>query len=223
MFVIPCKYDKEKSQIRECVSSINYHHPEEKIVVVDSFSDDTSYIDDITKIPNVVICDKKNPNYIVGALWKAYEMFPDEHHYVLIHDSVTIKKPLNKFLNNDENYSFLYFIQDPQAADQPVIDRFVGPDYKHTPGYPMLGIFGTMCIIKNELMKKFINSKLHQTFLPINKSECMVSERAMGVLFSLEGINFIYNCVEQKDFLNSIPIMQNDGFEYIKKTIVSRQ
>jgi hypothetical protein len=51
----------------------------------------------------------------------------------------------------------------------------------------------------------------------------MVSERAMGVLFSLEGINFMYNCVEQKDFLNSIPIMQNDGFEYIKKTIVSRQ
>jgi hypothetical protein len=87
----------------------------------------------------------------------------------------------------------------------------------------MLGIFGTMCIIKNELMKKFINSKLHQTFLPINKLECMVSERAMGVLFSLEGINFIENCVEQKDFLNHIHTMQNDGFEYIKKTIVSRQ
>ena len=223
MFVIPCKYDKEKSQIRECVASIRNHHPEEKIVVVDSFSEDISYINDIIDIPNVVICNKKNPNYIVGALWKAYEMFPDEHHYVLIHDSVTIKKPLSKFLNNEETYSFLYFIQDPQSADQPVIDRFVGPDYTHTPGYPMLGVFGTMCIIKNKLMKKFINSKLHLTFLPINKSECMVSERAMGVLFSLEGINFMYNCVEQKDFLNSIPIMQNDGFEYIKKTIVSRQ
>jgi len=223
MFIIPCKYDKEKSQIRQCVTSISLHHPEEKIVVVDSFSEDTSYIDDIVSIPNVIVCDKKNSNYIVGALWKAYEMFPDEHHYILIHDTVIIKKSIDKFLHNEENYSFLYFIQEPQAADQPVIDRFVGPAYKHNPGYPMLGIFGTMCIIKNKLIKKFIHNKLHLTFLPVNKSECMVSERVMGILFSLEGIDFIENCVEQKNFLEHIITMNNDGFEYIKKTIVSRQ
>jgi hypothetical protein len=223
MFIIPCKYDKEKSQIRECVASLRLHHPKEKIVIVDSFSHDMSYINDISNIPNVIICDKQNSNYIVGALWKAYEMFPDEHHYVLLHDSATIKKPLNKFLDNEESYSFLYFIQEPQVADQPVIDRFVGPHYKHTPGYPMLGIFGTMCIIKSGLMKKFIANNLHQTFLPINKSECMVSERAMGVLFILEGTDIIQNCVEQKDFLSHLHTMHNDGFEYIKKTIVSRQ
>ena len=223
MFVIPCKYSKEKSQIKECVESIHYHHPEEKIVVVDSVSDDLSYIEEISKIPNVIIFNKPNENYIVGALWKVYETFPDEHHYVLIHDSMIINKSLTKFLQDDQTYSFLYFIQEPQLRDQPVIDRFVGPNYIHTPGYPMVGVFGTVCILKNNLMKKFIKNNLHKSFLPTNKDECMVSERAMGVLFSLEGINFIKNSVEQKNILEHWSYTHPMKFEYITKTIKQRQ
>jgi hypothetical protein len=223
MFIIPCKYDKEKSQIQECIDSIRTHHPEEKIVVVDSVSDDTTYLEDLSKIPNVIVFEKQNSNYIVGALWKVYEAFPDEHHYVLIHDSMVINKPLTKFLEDDQTYSFLYFIQEPQSADQPVIDRFVGPNYVHTPGYPMVGVFGTACILKNDLMKKFIKNNLHQTFLPKDKTECMVSERAIGVLFSLEGINFVQNSVEQKNILEHWSYTHPMKFEYITKTIKSRQ
>jgi hypothetical protein len=223
MFVIPCKYNKEKSQIQECIELIKIHHPEEKIVVVDSFSDDITYIKDISKIPNVVILEKQNKNYIIGALWKAYEAFPDEHHYILIHDSMVINKPLTKFLQDDQTYSFLYFIQEPQSRDQPVIDRFVGPNYIHNPGDPMVGIFGTACILKSDLMKKFINNNLHKTFLPTNKDECMVSERAIGVLFSLEGIDFIKNSVEQKNILEYWSYTHPMKFEYITKTIKQRQ
>jgi len=223
MFIIPCKYNKEKSQIKECIESIKIHHPEEKIIVVDSFSDDTAYIKDISKIPNVIVLEKQNKNYIVGALWKVYDAFPDEHHYILIHDSMVINKPLTKFLIDDQTYSFLYFIQEPQPLDQPIIDRFVGPHYKHTPGYPMVGIFGTSCVIKNDLMKKFVNNNLPQTFLPENKNECMVSERAIGVLFALEGIDFIKNSIEQKNILEHWSYTHPMKFEYITKTIKQRQ
>jgi len=223
MFIIPCKYSEGKSQIENCINSITLHHPEEKIVVVDSFSDDDSYIGDISKIHNVSVLEEKNNNYIVGALWKTYEAFPDEHHYVLIHDSMIINKPITKFLEDDQTYSFLYFIQEPQARDQPVIDRFVGPNYTHTPGWPMIGVFGTACILKNDLMKKFINNNLHKTFLPINKDECMVSERAIGVLFSLEGIDFIKNSIEQKNILEYWSYTHPMEFEYITKIITQRQ
>jgi hypothetical protein len=223
MFIIPCKYSKEKSQIQECVNSIRNYHPEEKIVIVDSFSDDISYINELSKIDNVLILEEKNKNYIIGALWKTYNVFPNEHHYILIHDSMTINKSLTKFLQNDQTYSFLYFIQEPQLRDQPVIDRFVGPNYTHTPGWPMVGVFGTACIIKNKLMKKFISNDLHKTFLPINKDECMVSERAMGVLFNLEGIDFIQNSVEQKNILEHWSYNNPMKFEYITKTIKQRQ
>ena len=222
MFIVPCKYVKDLSEIKKCVESISTHHPEEKIVVVDSFSDDMSYIEDITKIPNVIALEKQNKNYIIGALWKAYEAYPDEHHYVLIHDSMFINKPLTKFLENDQSYSFMHFVQEPQVRDQPVIDRFVGPGYAHTPGYPMVGIFGTACIIKDNLMKRFIDNNLHQTFLPINKDECMVSERAIGVLFNLEGIDPTQNSVEHRDVLH-YPYAEIHDCEYITKIIKRRQ
>jgi len=223
MFIIPCKYIEGKSQIKQCIDSIRKHHPEEKIVVVDSFSDDISYMDELSKIDNVLILKEKNKNYVVGALWKTYDEFPNEHHYILIHDSMCINKPLTKFLQDENTYSFLYFIQEPQAADQPVINRFLGPHYEHEPGYPMVGLFGTTCIIKNDLMKKFINNNLHKTFLPINKEECMVSERAMGVLFILEGIDFINGSVEKKDILQHWSYTHPMEFEYVTKTIAQRQ
>lgn len=222
MFVIPCKYVKDTSQIKVCVESIAAHHPEEKIVVVDSFSDDMSYVEDISKIPNVLVLEKQNQNYVIGALWKAYEAFPEEHHYVLVHDSMVINKPLTKFLQDEQSYSFVYFVQEPEPSHQPIIDKFVGPDYSHTPGRPMVGMFGSTCIIKNDLIKKFVKNNVHQTFLPTNKEEDQASERAIGVLFSLEGVDFIKNSVEQKDILN-YPNRYHHEFEYTTKTIKRRQ
>lgn len=222
MFVIPCKYVKDQSQIQSCVESITKHHPEEKVVVIDSFSDDMSYVEDISKISNVIVLEKQNENYVIGALWKAYEAFPDEHHYILIHDSMVINKPLTKFLQDEQSYSFVYFVQEPEPSHQPIIDKFVGPDYSHTPGRPMVGMFGSTCIIKNDLIKKFVKNNVHKTFLPTNKEEDQASERAIGVLFSLEGVDFIENSVEQKDILN-YPNRYHHEFEYTTKTIKRRQ
>lgn len=222
MFIVPCKYNKDQSLVKKCIESISLYHPEEKIVVVDSFSEDMSYIKDISKISNVTVLEKQNKNYIIGALWKAYEVFPNEHHYILIHDSIFVNKPLTKFLEDNQSYSFMYFIQEPQIQDQPVIDKFVGPNYAHTPGYPMVGIAGTACIIKNNLIARFINNNLHQTFLPINKFECTVSERAIGVLFNLEGIDPIQNSVEHRNVLD-YPYAQIHDCEYITKVHPKRQ
>ena len=46
MFVVPCKYI-EQSTIRECVDSILKYHPEEKVMIVDSFSENDSYLKQI--------------------------------------------------------------------------------------------------------------------------------------------------------------------------------
>jgi hypothetical protein len=223
MFVIPCKYIEGISLIRECIESIIKYHPKELIVVVDSNSDDISYFEYLKQVSNVVICDKKNPNYIIGALWKAYEMYPDEHHYVLIHDTIILKKPLDKFLHDEKTYSFLYFDEhQPHGENQVILDRFISPNYTHSQGDPILGVWGTAAIFKNSIVKKFISMNLHNTYLPNNKIECQMSERALGVLFTKEGIDFVTNCIEQKNCLVYWDNMFNDGFEYIKKTITIR-
>ena len=61
MFVIACKWT-EKSLILDCVNSIIKFHPEEKIVVVDSNSDNKEYF---KKLPqNVIVADINNNNYL---------------------------------------------------------------------------------------------------------------------------------------------------------------
>lgn len=223
MFIIPCKYIEGKSLIRECVESIKTHHPEELIVVVDSNSADLSYFEYLNQVSNVVICDKKNPNYIIGALWKAYEMYPNEHHYVLIHDTIIIKKPLDKFLQDEMTYSFLYFDEHPpNTENQAILDRFILPNYIAPQNTPLIGVWGTAAIFKNSIVKKFISLNLHNSYLPNNKIECQMSERALGVLLAKEGIDFVTNCVEQKNCLVHWGNMFDDGFEYIKKTITIR-
>jgi glycosyltransferase involved in cell wall biosynthesis len=224
MFIVPCKYIEGKSLIRECIQSIKQHHPKELIVVVDSNSDDKSYFAYIEDIPNVVICDKKNVHYIIGALWQAYEMFPDEHHYVLIHDTIIIKKPLTKFLHDEETYSFLYFDDHViPPHHQAVMDRFILPNYSSNVSTPIIGVFGTAAIFKNAILKKFVSKNLHNTYLPINKEECQMSERVLGVLLAAEGIDIIANCIEQKNCLSHWSKMFTDGFEYIRKTITIRE
>jgi hypothetical protein len=45
MFVIPCKYTNSCPFIIELVKDIRLYHPNDKIVVIDSDSEDKSYFD----------------------------------------------------------------------------------------------------------------------------------------------------------------------------------
>jgi glycosyltransferase involved in cell wall biosynthesis len=64
MFVIPCKYNQKFPFIIELVESIRKHHPVEKIVVVDSDSNDKTYFSSLSKY-DVIVEDVKN------QLWQA--------------------------------------------------------------------------------------------------------------------------------------------------------
>ena len=70
IFAIPCKYSDENPFIYRCLDSIRKHY-DDKIVVVDSNSDDKSYLDTIKdNYHNVDILDIQNNNFMTGAKWK---------------------------------------------------------------------------------------------------------------------------------------------------------
>ena len=106
MFVIPCKYtggstleEIKKSYVSRSVASMRRLHPDEKILVVDSNSEDTSYLESLNKINNVIGADAKNVNYLDGALWYALENYPDEEWFCLLQDTIFLKKNLYEFIN----------------------------------------------------------------------------------------------------------------------------
>lgn len=220
MFIIPCKYS-EGSTIIECINSILEFHPNELIVVVDSYSDNNSYFDTIPKLSNVKILDQKNNNYEVGALWKSYEIYPDESVYILIQDTIIIKHSLSEFINNDKSYTFLYFNEAYPPLTCPNFFENTDYNFRNKPIETIPCCFGTNCIIKRDVMKKFIDKKLHTSFLPINKLESQHSERMMGLCMKEEGINLYENNLDG-DCLSNWNKFHEDGYKYIKKIFLNR-
>ena len=91
--VIPCKYSEEHGyMVFNCVASIKRTYPEAKVYVVDSDSDDTTYLDKLESDYSVVGLRVKNKNYSTGALWKVYDLTKGKYdNYLLLHDSTMFK------------------------------------------------------------------------------------------------------------------------------------
>lgn len=91
MFVIPSRYDPERPVIHACVASIQDHHPDATILVVDSDSPDTSYLNDLD-------CETwaaQNRHYAPGAYKLGFDAYPDEDFFYLLHDSTIVHDNLD--------------------------------------------------------------------------------------------------------------------------------
>ena len=221
MFVIPCKYTNQ-SPIFDCVRSISFFHPTEKIIVVDSHSDNTDYLNEILKINNVIVLNEKNSNYEIGALWLAFNNFPEEHCYVLIHDSVILKQSLNDFIENDKTYNFLYFNETIFNSEQNYLMEVLSKTDYIVSTNNLIGCAGSMMIIKNNIISNMVSKKLSNYLLPTNKFESQVCERILGLCLSLEGVNMVENSIEG-DGLSKGNEITNNLLSYIQKKHLIRQ
>lgn len=191
MFCFSCKYIPQ-SPVKECVNSILKFHPDEKIVIADSQSEDKSYYNFFSNNQNVDILDDINFNRVPGALLETYKKYPNEPYYVFLQDSVVLKKSLEKYLKSEDKFiSFMYFneIAGYEGYDI-IVDKmkktsYIIPEYNQQ----IYGVFGPLFIIKNELMVKFKNSGLFDILTSSSKSECKAFERIFGICAQQEGFS----------------------------------
>ena len=183
MFVISCLYNNKFPYIIDLVNNIREFHPTEKIVVVDSGSEDKSYFQ-ILEDKNVIIEDINNKNWMIGAYWHAYKKFPDEDFYFFMHDSMKVKNNLDSLKNNDltilmyfERYNVAHF---NNWGD--IIDKNTSYEYRYT-GY---GCFGPIFFCKNKVMKNMLEMGV-DNFLPTNKFETQICEGAYGFFLEEQG------------------------------------
>lgn len=220
MFIIPCKYI-DSSPIKESIESIQYYHPTDKIVIVDSCSEDKSYLNNFKNFKNVSILDTCNKNYVIGAFWNTYNHFPDEHYYVLLHDSIILKKTIPKnYLLDNNFYTFMYFNETVQSADTPeysyYVNFFNNTGYKIPEPYSTIyGCFGTIGIFKQNLIKKFIFNNVHK-LQPKSKFECNMHERLLGICATQEEFNPLKFNLEG-DYIEKHQNLLKDELKYFKK------
>lgn len=194
MFVIPCKY-VEGTPIKKCIDSVIKYHPKEKIMIVDSFSDDDSYLDNFKDNKNIEIFDYKNNQYPVGALFKVMKDCPNENNYVLIHDTLKFNSSISLYLNDkSESYGFWYFqdrfsnfLHMPEMIEY-IIDilkdtKYILPEINQL----FYGVPFHHCIVKNTMRKKMFDSGIVEKFYLNKKIHDNGWERLLGIIFSQEG------------------------------------
>jgi hypothetical protein len=184
MFVIPCKYNPKFPFIINLVDGIRRYHPTEKIVVVDSNSEDKSYFNELSKY-DVTIENVSNLNWMIGAYWHAFKKYPNEEFYFFLHDSMIVKENMD-YLKERDLTTLMYF------------DRTVGnfntwgdlitqnSAYEYIPqGY---GCYGPLFFCKNKVMKRMLEMGADK-FLPSSKAETGYCEGCYGFFLEEQGYN----------------------------------
>lgn len=184
MFVIACRYNSKYPNVINLVDQILNYHPNEKIVVVDSDSDDKSYFQTLQR-KGVVIEDIKNKNRELGAYWHAFKKYPHEDHYFFLHDSMKLKGSLEKYTKKE--LTLLNYFH----RKNDILDRWGKEVEKKTPfKYKKdgLGCYGPIFFCKGSVMEKLRENKV-DTVLPSNKIEGWYTERVYGFFFEELGYN----------------------------------
>ena len=167
--------------------------------MVDSNSDDKSYFDRISQY-DVIIADIVNKNYESGAFWYAAEHHLEEH-YVMIQDSVILKKPLTDIIAHTDTINcFLYFLEDPYHNHMRTdvsefkirISEMLNGDFETG---TFTGIFGPNFIIHRNLVNDMIKRNLNYSILPINKYDHQITERVYGIVAAQMGIDLTQNTI----------------------------
>lgn len=225
MFCFSCKYFNG-SPVKQTVDSILIHHPDEKIVIVDSMSDDKSYYKFFSNYDNVDILDNCNPHRVPGAFYQTIKHYPNEPYYINLQDCVLIKKSWQEFIDSPVEFISLAFFSEAtgpeESAEYQYMKKvFLGTEYKiPNPGDSYNACFGPMYIIKNALTKKFYDSGILANMQSTSKLEDQVGERLFGILAGLEGYDSAqYNM--EGDIISRWGEMVNDQMEYYAKIFCS--
>lgn len=111
VFVLPCYAAETSPIVIKSVDSIIRHHPNSKIIIIDSGSTDKSYMETLNNKYNdkIIIEDINNNNYDTGAYWYAFKKYKTDYDYFyFLHDSIIIKSNL-EYLKENDFTSLRYF------------------------------------------------------------------------------------------------------------------
>lgn len=185
MFVIPCKYSSKSPFVISLVEDIRTYHPNEKIVVVDSNSEDKSYYEKIAPF-NVIIEDIANTNWMIGAFWHAYKTYPSEKFYYFMHDSMRVKSNLD-YLKDKELTLLCYFDRQVTSLFSAWAD-IINTKTKFTYNSQGLGCYGPLFFCQRKVMDSLFEAGVNN-LLPNNKVDVGFAEGAYGFFFEQLGYN----------------------------------
>lgn len=187
MFIIPCKFDPERPIIFECVERIQKFHPGEEIVVVDSDSNDKTYLERLEKDFSVNVIDACNRNYATAGYFIGFSAFDNHNFYYMIHDSLLLNRNINHVEYDDFTTVRHFFTPDTGWGwdqDGIILSEWSDTQMRQHMGMPVwnrfTGILGPMFMAKNDVVKSLVKSGFFN-ILPETKYHLCAMERIAGI------------------------------------------
>jgi hypothetical protein len=182
LFVIPTKYSQTSNFVVQLVEDIRMFHPDDRIVVVDSASEDRSYFPAVRHL-GAEVEDVGNQNWMVGAYWHAYTRYPDEPFYFFMHDSMRVKANLHHLMSSD--VTTLCHFDRTIGNFNSWADRITAGS-RYTYRKRGRGCYGPIFFCRNEVMARMQEMGAH-LFLPTTKEETGFCEGAYGFFLEEQG------------------------------------
>lgn len=184
MFVIPCKFTINTPFVIDLVKSIREYHPNEKIVVVDSASNNKSYFNELSKYQTYIM-DINNKFWMIGAYWEAYKRFPNEDYYFFMHDSMKVKANMD-YLKSKPLTTLMYF--ERNIGNFNAWGERITNESKYIYKYDGSGLYACSFFCQNFVMKRMLDMGADR-FLPTSKVETGYCEGCYGFFLEEQGFD----------------------------------
>lgn len=190
-FKVPNKfpYTGSSSNIEDILIACKIHMPNEKIVIVDSNSDDKAYYDGINGIDII----EGNVNYEAGALWMAFEKYPNEELYLLLQDTTIPTSNVMEEIKNNDVVGFWYtndWESDMEGCREWSIKNIKLTDIEYI-SYGFKSILFNIFAAKNHVLKE-LKERGFDKVLPTDKVSSASMERLWGIVFKQMGYKIKY-------------------------------
>jgi len=212
-FKVPNKfpYTGSSSTIEDVYLACKKYMPNEKIVVVDSNSEDKSYYNLLEGVDII----EGNENYEVGAIWKAYEKYPNEEHYMFLQDTTIPVTDLTKhYPNSDKEISSFFYSNDYESnkigEQEWCISHIKICDIPYKP-YGFKTFVFNLFICKNQFLKELKEKNFHK-ILPTNKMGSACMENLLGMVAVQLGykVNYIFGHISETYNEFGVNLHRND-------------
>lgn len=183
-FIIPCRLDPNNPIIFECVRRVQEHHPDDKILVVDSNSHDKSYFDKL----GVEVLDSCNVNYGTNGHYLGWQHLRGKHpFYYFIFDSLLVNSNMSWF-RNGVFVPLRHFNSPPTGMGQDRygvnLEEWAGPQLQEHCGLEIpqyyRGVFGPMWLASGWAMNRLEATGVFN-ILPNDKWQACAMERLIGI------------------------------------------
>jgi hypothetical protein len=164
------------------MDDLNKFHPEDQVVVVDSDSNDKSYMD-IIKHPNLEIHDIQNKYWHPGAWWHGVLNTSEVDHYAFMHDSMRIKNNISYIYENPLTFLMYFHIHVNSSFSE---WGKIMCAQNNKPFDPKYGCWGPILFLNKDIIESLYTLGVHR-FLPKNKPETGHCEGLYGTAAEIMG------------------------------------